>query len=130
MGDATFWGSWKFYHSLLFLPRLVKRINFTHGFQVRRDTKTDYAILLENDALNPNEVGSNIIQLTDSSENNLLAIIYLYLSTHIYIYKKMYKHALLYIYIYNIIHYIIYLYKYINMQEYTCAYIYLRLIKW
>lgn len=108
MADATFWGSWKFYHSLLFLPRLLKRINFTHGVQGRRDTKIDHAVLLENDALNPNEVGSNIIQLTDSSENNLLAIIYLYLSTHIYIYKKMYKHALLYI-IYSIyIHYTLY----------------------
>lgn len=50
---------------------------------------------MANDALDLNEVGSNIIQLTDGSKNNPLAIIYLYLL--IFIYAEKHKHALLYI---------------------------------
>lgn len=89
MGDATFQGSWKICHSLLILPRLLKRIHFTHEVQGRRDTKIDQAVLLANDALDPNVLGSNIIQLTDGSENNLLAIKYLYIYLLTYICKNI-----------------------------------------
>lgn len=74
----------------------------------------------------PNEVGSNTIQLTDGSKNNPLAIIHLYLSTHLYMQKNINMHC----YIYSIYtHYTIYLYfcKYINMHGYMCALIWLRL---